>query len=144
VRDPAGMDLGDFPDAPTTDLSPCLAARRCEGQRCLKGASAQTSGVSGPPGMAADLRRSESLQGAAKRESPLSAARSSVKTAQASPYIPVWAGVTPAWAQRRLEHAGVRWIRAGGLQPPADRGRDTEPSSPSAAYLASRVLLAAE
>ena len=90
--------MGDFPDADNY-LIPLLGCEESEGQRCLKGASAASGSFWTRPGMAADLRRSESLQGAERIALLRQIQR---ETAQASPYIPVWLVSPRAWAQTRL------------------------------------------
>ncbi len=90
--------MGDFPDADNY-LIPLLGCDKSEGNRCLKGASAASGSFWTRPGLDAELRRSESLEG----DQRLSLLRSLQReTALASPYIPVWLVSPRAWAQLSL------------------------------------------
>ena len=90
--------MGDYPDADNY-LIPLLSCDKGEGNRCLKGASAASGSFWTRPGLEADLRRSESLEGAERLALLRGLQR---ETAAASPYIPVWLVAPRAWAQPSL------------------------------------------
>jgi len=90
--------MGDYPDADNY-LIPLLSCDKSEGNRCLKGASAASGSFWTRPGLEADLRRSESLEGAERLALLRGLQR---ETAASSPYIPVWLVAPRAWAQTSL------------------------------------------
>ncbi len=90
--------MGDFPDADNY-LIPLLGCDKAEGNRCLEGASAASGSFWTRPGLDADLRRSESLEGPARLALLHRLQR---ETAEASPYIPVWLVAPRAWARPHL------------------------------------------
>ena len=87
--------MGDFPDADNY-LTPLLACREEQGDRCLEGASAASGSFWARPGLQHLLERSASTQGKARHTI---LRRIQQLTASGNPYVPIWLVAPRAWAQ---------------------------------------------
>lgn len=113
---------GDYPDAENF-LVPLLGCEQAEGDRCLKGNAALSGSFWSAPGLAAELLRSSSLEGAPRQQLLRGIQR---RTAAASPYLPVWLMAPVAWARPSLappRFDGSGWLVLADLQQRHTPGR---------------------